>query len=106
MVKGTLAEVRDLGMQVNRLNTNELVDHCILVFTTEDEQTLETYSLTKGCHASSNLGKIIRILLGRDMNKEDFVENNFESDLIIGKSAFLEVGENNKVIGVHNEANL
>lgn len=101
MVKGTLAEVRNLGFQVNRHNPNELVDHCILKFKTENEEELYTYPLTKGCHASGNLGKIIRTLLGRDMNKDDFIDNKFDSDVLIGKEALLELNEINTIIEVY-----
>lgn len=105
MVKGNLTEVRDLGMQVNRHNSNELVDHCILKFETEDGEEYFTSPLSKTCHASSKLGKIIRILLGRNLTKDDYTVDGsgnqlFDSTILIRKSAYVEIGENNRIIGV------
>jgi len=99
MVKANLTEVKDLGMQVNRLNTNELVDHCILKFTTESGESYNTYALTKTTHASSRLGKIIRTLLGRNLTKNDYVNDMFDSDVLLGKSAYVLI-ENNSITGV------
>jgi hypothetical protein len=103
MVKANLSEVKDLGMQVNRLNTNQLVDHCILRFKAEDGTEYDTYPLTKTCHASSRLGKIIRTLLGRGLVKTDYQIKDslevFDSDVLIGKSALLVI-ENNTITGV------
>ncbi len=104
MVKVILTEVRDLGMQVNRHNSLELVDHCILKFTTEEGEEAITYPLTKTCHASSKLGKMIRILLGRNLVKSDYINNNgtefFDSQILLNKSAYAEVGTNNIITGV------
>ena len=104
MVKGNLTEVRDLGMIVNRHNSSELVDYCILKFRTKDGEYY-THPLPKTCHASSKLGKIIRILLGRNLTKSDYVvdENGdelFDSKVLLKKTALVEIGENNKVTGV------
>lgn len=111
MVKGNLTEVRDLGMMVNRLNSEELIDHCILTFTTEKGK-VQTYPLTKGCHASSRLGKIIKTLLGRGLTKQDFTEVTvedetvlmFDSDVLLGKEAYLEISEGNTITGVYEAA--
>lgn len=104
MIKANLTEVRDLGMMVNRLNTNELVDHCILKFQTKDGEILQTYPLTKTTHASSKLGKIIRTLLKRNLTKDDFQKDAdgneaFDSDNLLGIAALVEV-ENNTITGV------
>lgn len=103
-VKANLTEVRDLGKQVNRFKT-ELVDHCILKFTTEDGEELVTYPLSKTCHASSRLGKIIRVLLGRNLTKDDYIKDDdgndvFDSTVLLEKSAYVEVSENNTITGV------
>lgn len=105
MVKGNLTEVRDLGMQVNRHKSNELVDHCILKFQTEDGEEYLTHPLPKTCHASSRLGKIIRILLGRNLIKTDYVSDDegnelFDSKILLKKSAYVEIGENNRITQV------
>jgi hypothetical protein len=105
MVKGNLTEVRDLGMQVNRHNSNELVDHCILKFQTEDGEEYFTESLSKTCHASSKLGKIIRTLLRRNLTKEDYITDDdgnelFDSTILLEKSAYVEIGNNNKITEV------
>lgn len=105
MVKGNLTEVRDLGMMVNRHNSNELVDHCMLKFQTEDGQEYTTSPLSKTCHASSRLGKIIRTLLGRNLTKSDYIKDDdgnelFDSSILLKKVAYMEVGDNNKVTGV------
>jgi hypothetical protein len=102
MVKANLTEVRDLGMQVNRYKSHELVDHCILKFTTESGEEILTYPLPKTCHASSRLVKIIRVLLGRGLTKDDYQKRAdgsevFDSKVLIGKKAKLDVGENNIV---------
>lgn len=105
MVKAVLTEVRDLGMMVNRLNSEELVDHCILKFTTNEGEEIFTYPLTKTCHASSRLGKIIRILLGRNLVKSDYTKDTdgkevFNSQALLNKSASINIGENNKITEV------
>jgi hypothetical protein len=103
MVKATLTEVRDLGMQVNRHKTNELVDHCILKFKTEEGDEVFTYELSKTTHASSKLGKMIRTILGRNLEKTDYITVNgvegLDSDILLNKKVYLEI-ENQKVTGV------
>lgn len=102
MVKANLTEVRDLGMKVNRLNPEELVDHCILRFQTEQGTFFETYPLSKTCHASSKLGKILRTLLRRKLTKDDYDSNDmFESDTLLGTEAFLDISDSNIIIGVY-----
>lgn len=93
-------------MQVNKHNSHELVDHCILRFTTEEGEQVLTYPLTKTCHASSRLGKIIRILLGRNLAKGDYVKDedgneHFDSSVLLEKSAYAEIGENNIITEVY-----
>jgi hypothetical protein len=105
MVKAILTEVRDLGMQVNKHNSHELVDHCILKFTTEDGDEVLTYPLTKTTHASSRLGKIIRTILGRNLVKSDYIKDDdgnefLDSDILLQKSALVEIGENNTITEV------
>jgi hypothetical protein len=105
MVKAILTEVRDLGMQVNKHNSHELVDHCILKFTTEEGNEVITYPLAKTCHASSQLGKIVRQLLGRNLVKTDYVKDEdgneyFDSSVLLQKSAYVEFGENNLITEV------
>ncbi len=106
MVKATLTEVRDLGMQVNRLNSGELVDLCILKFTTDSGDDVYTYTMTKGCHASSNLGKMVRTILGRNLTKEDYIKADdgteyFDSSVLLKQEVLIELSDNNTVIGVY-----
>lgn len=103
MVKGKLVEIKDLGMQVNKLKTNELVDLCVLGFETSDGKVY-TYPLSKTCHASSKLGKFLRTLLGRNIDKTDYNDNMFDSSILIGTQVMLEI-ESEKIIGIspHNE---
>jgi hypothetical protein len=105
MVKGNLTEVRDLGMMVNRHNSNELVDHCILKFRTKEGEEYLTHPLPKTCHASSKLGKIIRTLLKRNLTKDDYITDEdgnelFDSKVLLKKTAYMEIGVNNRIIGI------
>lgn len=100
MIKAKLAEVRDLGMQVNRLDTSELVDHCILVFQTSEGKTYKTYPMTKTCHGKSKLGRLIRAIIGRNLGPSDFEENCFDSGTIIGATVFININEYEMVVEV------
>lgn len=105
MVKVNLTEVLDLGMLVNRQNNSQLVDHCVLKFETSDGKEYYTHPLSKSCHASSKLGKIIRVLLGRNLTKADYIVDDdgnelFDSSVLLEKTAYAEIGENNKITGV------
>ena len=100
MVKANLTEVRDLGMQVNEHNKSELVDLCVLKFTTPQGQELYSYPLAKTCHGSAPLGKMIRVLLGRNLTKDDYVDDYFDSSVLLGKTVYVELNDNNTIIGV------
>lgn len=100
MIKAKLAEIRDLGMQVNRLDTSELVDHCLIVFETEAGETYTTYPMTKTCHGKSRLGKILRTLLGRNLKPADYIEDHFDASCLIGTTAYVEINEYRMVIQV------
>lgn len=98
MVKVVLTEVRNLGMMVNKHNSHELIDHCMLRFTTKDGEEVVTYPLAKTCHASSRLGKYIKALLGRSLTKTDYVKGDsdveyFDSSVLIGKEMYAEITE-------------
>lgn len=106
MVKGKLTEVRDIGYVVNRQDSSQLIDHCFLIFSTKDGE-FTTYPLTKSTHASSSLGKAIKVLLGRALEKKDFIEKDgelfFDSTAILGKEAYLEIVEE-RIKGVYEAA--
>ena len=92
-MKAKIAGVKDLGMQVNRLDTNELVDHCILVFENEAGETYNTYAMTKTCHGKSKLGKLIRAIIGRNLGPSDFNDDCFDSSSLIGAEVYIELNE-------------
>lgn len=97
MIKATLAEIKDLGMQVNRLEPTELVDHCLIVFETENGEKYNTYAMTKTCHGKSKLGRMIRSLLGRNLTAKDYVNDFFDASCLIGVTAYIELNEYNVV---------
>lgn len=99
-MKATLTEVIDIGMQVNYKDSTELVDQCLLKFTNKKGEEYLTYPLTKTTHASSTLGKFIRTLLGRKIDKDDYTDDCFDSDLLLQKTCRLEISPGDKVKGI------
>lgn len=91
-MNGTLTRFIDLGY---RVNYNQLVDSCCLEFEVNGEKYY-TYRLTKTFHHSSNLGKILKQLLGRNVKA---AEHPFDASPLVGTKVYLTV-ENYKVTGV------
>lgn len=98
---GKLVEIKDLGMQVNKFNTEELIDSCILSFEYKG-QIFETYPLPKTYRKNSKLGKFISILKGSAVTDEDLDESGlYDCSELLHTKAVIEIDDNKRVIRLY-----
>src|SRR5687768_11056438 len=95
--QGVLCDVVDMGFLEDKFNPGKMVQKLRFVFQTEDTTeegvpfTVGTFPLTASTNNKANAYKIIKTLIGRDLDKSDLDEEGEIdlAELLIGKNAMI-----------------
>lgn len=103
-VQGVLCDIVDLGFQEDKFNPGNMIHQMRFVFQTEDRTdegvpyTVSTFPYKASLNTKANVYKIVKTLLGRDLEASDADEDGeFDLDrLLLGANAMVTVTHNVK----------